>query len=201
MSKKKIVLLLAILTAIIAFFVFDLGRYLDLAFFKEQQAAIESYRLNRPVVTAVIFFLIYVAVTGLSLPGAAVMTLAGGAIFGLLWGTIIISFASTIGATLAFLAAARGGESRNEISRLTRRFDLDLRSYYRIYDYPNAFAFNNPATGVKTLETARANLTTSYRITRHLSLTLEAELRGTSSTDTRIQYDRNWYSLGVVWRQ
>ena len=82
-----------------------------------------------------------------------------------------------------------------------RRFDLDLRSYYRIYDYPNAFAFNNPATGVKTLETARANLTTSYRITRHLSLTLEAELRGTSSTDTRIQYDRNRYSLGVVWRQ
>jgi pyruvate/2-oxoglutarate dehydrogenase complex dihydrolipoamide dehydrogenase (E3) component/uncharacterized membrane protein YdjX (TVP38/TMEM64 family) len=104
-SKKKIVLLLAILTAIIAFFVFDLGRYLDLAFFKEQQVAIESYRLNRPVVTAVIFFLIYVAVTGLSLPGAAVMTLAGGAIFGLLWGTIIISFASTIGATLAFLAS------------------------------------------------------------------------------------------------
>ena len=105
MSKKKIVLLLAIVTAIIAFFVFDLGRYLDLAFFKEQQAAIESYRLNRPVVTAVVFFVIYVAVTGLSLPGAAVMTLAGGAIFGLLWGTIIISFASTIGATLAFLAS------------------------------------------------------------------------------------------------
>ena len=105
MSKKKIVLLLAIVTAIIAFFVFDLGRYLDLAFFREQQAAIESYRLNRPVVTAVVFFVIYVAVTGLSLPGAAVMTLAGGAIFGLLWGTIIISFASTIGATLAFLAS------------------------------------------------------------------------------------------------
>jgi dihydrolipoamide dehydrogenase len=104
-SKKKIVLLLAIVTAIIAFFVFDLGRYLDLAFFKEQQAAIESYRLNRPVVTAVVFFVIYVAVTGLSLPGAAVMTLAGGAIFGLLWGAIIISFASTIGATLAFLAS------------------------------------------------------------------------------------------------
>ena len=105
MSRKKIVLLLVIVTAIIAFFVFDLGRYLDLAFFKEQQAAIESYRLNRPVVTAVIFFVIYVAVTGLSLPGAAVMTLAGGAIFGLLWGTIIISFASSIGATLAFLAS------------------------------------------------------------------------------------------------
>ena len=105
MSKKKIVLLLAIVTAIIAFFVFDLGRYLDLAFFREQQAAIESYRLNRPVVTAVVFFVIYVAVTGLSLPGAAVMTLAGGAIFGLLWGAIIISFASTIGATLAFLAS------------------------------------------------------------------------------------------------
>ncbi len=82
-----------------------------------------------------------------------------------------------------------------------RRFDLDLRSYYRVYDYPNAFAFNNPVTGTKTLETARANLTASYRITPRLSLALEAEVRGTSSTDTRIQYDRNWYSLGVTWRQ
>ncbi len=105
MSKNKIILLIAIVAAIAAFFAFDLGRFLDLAFFKEQQTAIEAYRQNHPLLTAGLFFIIYVAVTGLSLPGAAVMTLVGGAIFGLLWGLVIISFASTIGATLAFLAS------------------------------------------------------------------------------------------------
>jgi pyruvate/2-oxoglutarate dehydrogenase complex dihydrolipoamide dehydrogenase (E3) component/uncharacterized membrane protein YdjX (TVP38/TMEM64 family) len=104
-SKPKILLFVAIAAAIVAFFAFDLGRYLDLAFFKEQQAAIEAYRQQNPLLTAGIFFLIYVAVTGLSLPGAAVMTLVAGAIFGLFWGLVIVSFASTIGATLAFLAS------------------------------------------------------------------------------------------------
>lgn len=105
MSTKKLILLAVIVTAIAAFFAFDLGRFLDLAFFKEQQSAIEAYRQGHPLLTVGVFFLIYVAVTGLSLPGAAVMTLVGGAIFGLLWGTVIISFASSIGATLAFLAS------------------------------------------------------------------------------------------------
>ena len=105
MSKRKILLLLAIAAAIVAFFALDLGRFLDLAFFKEQQAAIDGYRQTHPLLTAGLFFIIYVAVTGLSLPGAAVMTLVGGAIFGLFWGTVIISFASSIGATLAFLAS------------------------------------------------------------------------------------------------
>ncbi len=105
MSKQKIIILIAIVAAIGAFFAFDLGRFLDLAFFKEQQNAIEAYRLDHPLLTAGIFFAIYVAVTGLSLPGAAVMTLVGGAIFGLFWGTVVISFASSIGATLAFLAS------------------------------------------------------------------------------------------------
>jgi pyruvate/2-oxoglutarate dehydrogenase complex dihydrolipoamide dehydrogenase (E3) component/uncharacterized membrane protein YdjX (TVP38/TMEM64 family) len=105
MTRKKLMLLLAILTAVGLFFVLDLGRFLDLDFLKQQQAAIEAYRDVHPILTAAIFFLAYVAVTGLSLPGAAVMTLAGGAIFGLFWGTLIISFASTIGATVAFLAS------------------------------------------------------------------------------------------------
>jgi tetratricopeptide (TPR) repeat protein len=81
------------------------------------------------------------------------------------------------------------------------RFDLDLRGYYRIYDYPSAFAFNNPAIGVKTLETALGNLTLTYRMTPHLSLVGEAQYRGATSTDARIGYDRNWYSIGVVWQQ
>ncbi len=82
-----------------------------------------------------------------------------------------------------------------------RRFDLDLRAYYRIYDFANAFAFNNPTQGPKTLETAQAHLTVSYRLNRHLSLVGEAMLRGASSTDIRIGYDRNWYSIGITWQQ
>jgi pyruvate/2-oxoglutarate dehydrogenase complex dihydrolipoamide dehydrogenase (E3) component/uncharacterized membrane protein YdjX (TVP38/TMEM64 family) len=105
LSKSKIILLIAVAAAIAAFFAFDLGRYFDLAYLKEQQGAIEAYMEGNPILTAGLFFLIYVAVTGLSLPGAAVMTLVGGAIFGLLWGTVIISFASSVGATLAFLAS------------------------------------------------------------------------------------------------
>ena len=104
--KGARLLVLAVVVALIgAYFAFDLGQYLSLDYFKTQQAAIESYRASHPWQTALVFFLGYVAVTGLSLPGATLMTLVGGAIFGLLWGTVIVSFASTIGATLAFLAA------------------------------------------------------------------------------------------------
>ncbi len=81
------------------------------------------------------------------------------------------------------------------------RFDMELGAYYRIYDYPNAFAYNNPALPVKTLETAFANMTLSYRITPSISVVGEFELRESTSTDARIGYDRNWYSIGVVWRQ
>ena len=105
MRPGKLLLLAVIAALTAAYFAFDLGQYLSLDYFKAQQAAIESYRASYPWQAALVFFLVYVVVTGLSLPGAALMTLVGGAIFGLLWGTLIISFASTIGATLAFLAA------------------------------------------------------------------------------------------------
>ena len=105
MSRTRILLLLVIVLAVVAFFAFDLGRFFDLAFIKAQQSAIEAYRQEHPLLAAGFFFVIYIAVTALSLPGAAIMTLAGGAIFGLAWGTLIISFASSIGATLAFLAS------------------------------------------------------------------------------------------------
>ena len=81
------------------------------------------------------------------------------------------------------------------------RFALDLEGYYRSYDFPNAFAFNNPVAGPKTLETAGGLLRLAYRMTRHLGLTVEAEYRGTSSTDIRIGYERKLYSLGVTWQQ
>ena len=82
-----------------------------------------------------------------------------------------------------------------------RRFDVRAKGYYRIYDYPNAFAFHNPAAGPKTLETADGSLTASYRMTPRLSLVGEVRYRGAASTDTRIAYDRYFYSLGVMWQQ
>jgi len=105
MNKKKLLLLLSVALLLVGFFAFDLGQYLSLAFFKAQQARIDAYYQAQPLRTVGIYFAIYVAVTGLSLPGAAIMTLAAGAIFDLFWGTVIVSFASTIGATLAFLAS------------------------------------------------------------------------------------------------
>ena len=105
MTRQRLVLIALLLSAALSYYAFDLGRYLSLDFFKSQQAAIETWRAAQPVKAALLYLLAYVAITGLSLPGAAVMTLAGGAVFGLLWGTVLVSFASTAGATLAFLAS------------------------------------------------------------------------------------------------
>ncbi len=105
MKKTKIFVLIFVVAVIAAFFIFDLGKYFSLDYFKSQQAVIAAYNQANPAQTALIFLLAYVVVTALSLPGAAIMTLVAGAIFGLLWGVIIVSFASTIGATLAFLVA------------------------------------------------------------------------------------------------
>jgi pyruvate/2-oxoglutarate dehydrogenase complex dihydrolipoamide dehydrogenase (E3) component/uncharacterized membrane protein YdjX (TVP38/TMEM64 family) len=103
--NKKILILLAIIAAIAAFFIFDLGRFLSLDYLKQSQRGFADLYQSNPLLVIGVFFAVYVAVTALSLPGAAIMTLAGGAIFGLLVGTIIVSFASSIGATLAFLAS------------------------------------------------------------------------------------------------
>lgn len=105
MTTTRVLVLAAIVALIAAFFAFDLGHYFSLDYFKSQQAAIDAFYQANPLKTAASFFVVYVAVTGLSLPGAAIMTLAAGAIFGLLWGTVIVSFASSLGATLAFLTS------------------------------------------------------------------------------------------------
>jgi pyruvate/2-oxoglutarate dehydrogenase complex dihydrolipoamide dehydrogenase (E3) component/uncharacterized membrane protein YdjX (TVP38/TMEM64 family) len=108
-SRKRILLYLVALVAVVLLFLSLSGNLefqaFDLQFLKTQQATIETYFQDQPVLTAAVYFLIYVAVTSLSLPGAAVMTLAGGAVFGLFWGVVLVSFASTIGATLAFLVS------------------------------------------------------------------------------------------------
>ena len=105
MGRTRIALLLLIAAAAAAFFVFGGHRLLSPDNLRALQADVQAYYAANPLPTGLLFFAIYVAVTGLSLPGAAVMTLAAGAIFGMLWGTLIVSFASTIGATLAFLAS------------------------------------------------------------------------------------------------
>jgi len=105
MSRRRLLLAVLLLGAIAAFFAFDLGQYFNLEFFRGKQEAIEEFKRANPLAAAGIFFAIYVAVTGLSVPGAAILSLAVGAIFGLLWGTLIVSFASSIGATLAFLSS------------------------------------------------------------------------------------------------
>ena len=105
MQLRKLALILAAGGLIVAFFAFDLGRYLNLQTLKEQQAAIAAFYAEKPLLTVAIYFVVYVISTALSLPGATLLTLAGGAVFGLLWGLVIVSFASTLGATLAFLMA------------------------------------------------------------------------------------------------
>lgn len=105
MNSLKLLLAVAIAGLIVTFFVLDLDQYLSLAYFKSQQVAISDHFHNHPIETLLLFFVLYVAVTSLSLPGAALLTLVAGALFGVLWGTLVVSFASTLGATLAFLSA------------------------------------------------------------------------------------------------
>jgi pyruvate/2-oxoglutarate dehydrogenase complex dihydrolipoamide dehydrogenase (E3) component/uncharacterized membrane protein YdjX (TVP38/TMEM64 family) len=102
---KRLPIILLIAAAIVAWFQFDLGQYLTLDALKARQGDIAALYAANPAVVIGGYFAAYVALTALSFPGAAIMTLAGGAIFGLGLGLLIVSFASTIGATLAFLTS------------------------------------------------------------------------------------------------
>jgi len=104
-NSRKLVIAVLLLAAIAAFFVFDLGRYFSLAFLKDSQASFQALFAEKPMQVVLVFFAVYLAVTALSLPGAVIMTLAAGAGFGVVLGTVVVSFASTLGATLAMLAA------------------------------------------------------------------------------------------------
>ena len=105
MSRSRLLVAAALAAAVVVFFASGAYRTLSFESIKAHQATIQDGYAAHPAQTLAGFFLLYVAVTGLSLPGAAVMTLAAGALFGLLWGTVVVSFASVIGATIAFLAA------------------------------------------------------------------------------------------------
>ncbi len=98
---KKLAILVAGVVLVALFIIFDLEKYLSLEYIKESQASLQQFYQNNPIGVVAGYILIYVVVTALSLPGAVVLTLAGGALFGLLTGTIAVSIASTTGATLA----------------------------------------------------------------------------------------------------
>lgn len=102
---KKTVLLSVIAGLVAAFFIFDLSRYFTLTYLRESRGQFAAFYAENTALTLALYMLVYIAVTALSLPGAAIMTLAGGAMFGFVTGFIAVSFASTIGASLAFLAS------------------------------------------------------------------------------------------------
>lgn len=108
MDKKliqRIAIVGAIIVLIVLFKVLGLGQYLTLDYLKSSQEKFAILYNNNQIAVIAVYMLIYIAVTALSLPGAAVMTLAGGAMFGFWVGFIVVSFASTIGATLACFVA------------------------------------------------------------------------------------------------
>lgn len=108
MDKKliqRIAIVGAIIVLIVLFKVLGLGQYLTLDYLKSSQEKFAVLYSNNQVAVIAVYMLIYIAVTALSLPGAAVMTLAGGAMFGFWVGFVVVSFASTIGATLACFVA------------------------------------------------------------------------------------------------
>ena len=100
---KRTVIAIVFALALAAWSLLDLGQYLTLDSLKAQQQQLDAFYQARPLVVMAAFFIGYVTLTALSVPGAAIMTLAAGALFGVVVGTVLVSFASSIGATLAFL--------------------------------------------------------------------------------------------------
>jgi len=108
MGKKitqRVLVIFAIVAVVVAFKFLGLGQYLTLSYLKESQAYFAGLYVDQPVLIITVYMVIYIVVTALSLPGAAVLTLAGGGLFGFLVGLVVVSFASSIGATLACLVS------------------------------------------------------------------------------------------------
>jgi pyruvate/2-oxoglutarate dehydrogenase complex dihydrolipoamide dehydrogenase (E3) component/uncharacterized membrane protein YdjX (TVP38/TMEM64 family) len=105
MRLRQSLLLLLLALAIGAFVALDLGRYLSFEQLKASQASFDQLYAQQPLMVAAVYFGVYVLATALSIPGAVIITLGGGAVFGLWQGLLLVSFASTLGATLAFLAS------------------------------------------------------------------------------------------------
>lgn len=99
----RAILAIGLLSFVAIFFRLGLQSYLDLAYIKQQRSALDAFIGENPARASVFYFATYVLVTALSLPGAAILTLLAGAFFGLVWGTVMASFASSLGAVLAFM--------------------------------------------------------------------------------------------------
>ncbi len=148
---KKLAILAALAAVVASYFIFDLGQYLTLDGIKGAVAQYEAFYADDPVKVLAGFFAVYVGVTAASIPGAGFMTLAAGALFGVVTGTILVSFASTIGATLAFLSSryvlrdsieARFGE---RLKAMNEGLDRDGAFYLftlRMIPYIPFFAIN-----------------------------------------------------------
>ena len=105
MRTKKIVVIAVVAAAFAAWFYFDLGNYLQFETLQQRIGELRQWYTEHPLLAGLAYFSVYIAVTALSVPGAAIMTLAGGALFGFWYALFLVSFASSIGATLAFLVS------------------------------------------------------------------------------------------------
>ena len=147
MSTKRVLIALALVCAVAIFFVFDLGRSFDFDVLKANRVRLAELASASPVRAGAIFVAVYIAVTALSLPGAAVMTLGAGALFGVVWGTLLVSVASTIGATLAFLMSRfvlRGWVAErfaNQLDAVDRGIERDGALYLFTLRLVPAFPF------------------------------------------------------------
>jgi len=134
-KKTKIGLLILIILAVIALFSFDIQQYAKLDYIKAEQQNIFEYYKQNVFFIMVLFVFLYILVTALSLPVATVLTLLGGALFGFSSGLIIVSFASTIGATLAFLMARFLAQDyvqknyENQLSKINKKFESEGAFY------------------------------------------------------------------------
>ncbi len=104
--KQLRLLIVALIAAVLgSWFVFDLEQYASLEFVQSQLGVLQNFREENFALSAAVYFVVYVVMAAFSIPGALIMTLLAGALFGLLWGAVIVSFASSVGATAAFLIA------------------------------------------------------------------------------------------------
>lgn len=134
MTRRQWLILLTVVALAAAFWFFDLGHWLRLETLKARQTELLALYDARPLTVIAVYMAVYVTVTALSLPGAVILTLAGGALFGLWTGLVVVSLASTAGATLAFLAARY--LLRDSV---TRRFGARLDEVHRGMDRNGAF--------------------------------------------------------------
>jgi len=160
-KKIKIGLLILIMLAIIAFFFYDIQQYATLDYIKAKQQNIFEYYKQNVFFVLVLFIFLYILVTALSLPVATFLTLLGGALFGFSTGLIIVSFASTIGATLAFLMARFLAQNyvqkyyKKQLSKINKKFKSEGAFYLFALRLVPVFPFFiiNVVMGLMTIKT------------------------------------------------